>query len=140
PKTKHTGKPCLQRPWSSFSRTVGSLKRRTISNWSIPWCPAEKENMAPSPVKYAVISPVKNEARFIPQTIASMISQRLRPVIWLVVDDASTDHTARLVKDCERQHPWVRYLFHPGEANRKTGSAEIRAFDYGLRTLADLHF
>ncbi len=93
-----------------------------------------------SPVKYAVISPVKNEARFIPQTIASMTSQKTPPVVWLVVDDASTDDTAAIIKDCESRYPWVRYLFHPGDAKRKTGSAEIHAFDYGFKTLAGLEF
>ncbi len=93
-----------------------------------------------SPVKYVVISPVKNEARFLPQTIASMVSQKLPPVLWLVVDDASTDATARLIKECGLKYPWVHYLLHPGEAERKTGSAEIHAFDFGFKTLGNLDF
>jgi glycosyltransferase involved in cell wall biosynthesis len=84
---------------------------------------------------YAVISPVKNEERFICQTIASMISQRARPLMWVIVDDASVDGTARIVNECAAGYPWIRYLFHPGEAARNTGSAEIRAFDFGMKSL-----
>lgn len=90
--------------------------------------------------KYAVISPVKNEARFLPHTIASMVSQKALPIVWMVVDDASTDSTAEIIKACERQYPWVRYLLHPGEAVRKTGSAEIHAFDYGFQALNGMDF
>lgn len=90
--------------------------------------------------KYAVISPVKNEAQFLPQTIASMVSQKAKPLVWILVDDASTDSTAEIIKACESQYPWVRYLLHPGEAVRKTGSAEIHAFDFGLKALAGLDF
>jgi glycosyltransferase involved in cell wall biosynthesis len=96
--------------------------------------------MVTSIARYAVISPVKNEERFIGQTIASMISQKARPVVWIIVDDASTDGTARIVKECAGRYPWVRYLLYPGEAIRKTGSAEIHAFDYGSKTLGDIAF
>ncbi len=91
-------------------------------------------------VRYAVISPVKNEERFIGQTIASMISQNVKPALWIVVDDASTDNTARIVRECMDSHAWVRYLFYPGEAVRKTGSAEIHAFNYGFNAISKLAF
>jgi poly-beta-1,6-N-acetyl-D-glucosamine synthase len=84
---------------------------------------------------YAVVSPVKNEERFICQTIASMISQRVRPLLWIIVDDASTDGTARIVTECAGEYPWIRYLYHAGETARNTGQAEIRAFDFGFKTL-----
>jgi glycosyltransferase involved in cell wall biosynthesis len=90
--------------------------------------------------RYAVISAVKNEERFIGQTIASMISQRTRPVVWIIVDDASTDGTARIVKEYAGRYPWIRYLLYPGEAIRKTGSAEIHAFDCGFKNLDGLAF
>jgi biofilm PGA synthesis N-glycosyltransferase PgaC len=91
-------------------------------------------------VSYAVISPVKNEEHYIRETITSMISQTVRPVVWIIVDDASTDDTARIVKECESSYPWVRYLLHPGQAVRNTGSAEVHAFDYGLKTLVDTNY
>jgi len=91
-------------------------------------------------LKYVVISPVKNESNFISQTLASMASQTVPPLLWLVVDDASTDNTANLIKDYEKKYPWVKYIHHPGEIKRKTGSAEIHAFNYGLKTLQDLEF
>jgi poly-beta-1,6-N-acetyl-D-glucosamine synthase len=87
------------------------------------------------PVSYAVISPVKNEAQYISQTLESMIAQTLQPKVWIVVDDASTDSTATIVQGYAVKHSWIRYLFHPGEARRNTGSAEIHAFDYGLKAL-----
>ncbi|MBN1127957.1 MAG: glycosyltransferase family 2 protein [Chitinispirillaceae bacterium] len=94
--------------------------------------------MAARAIHYAVITPVKNEERYIAQTIASMISQRARPVAWTIVDDASTDDTARIVREYAGNNPWIRYLLYPGETTRKTGSAEILAFDYGMKSLDGL--
>jgi len=69
-----------------------------------------------------------------------MISQSIRPVAWIIVDDASTDGTARIIKECAGKYPWVWYLLYPGEAIRKTGSAEILAFEYGFKTISDQAF
>lgn len=90
--------------------------------------------------KYVVISPVKNEGRYLQRTIESMVSQTLLPILWLVVDDASTDGTGNLVKAAAARYPWIRYLLHPGETARRTGSAEIHAFDYGHRTLQGIAY
>lgn len=89
---------------------------------------------------YAVISPVKNEERYIARTIESMISQKRRPAVWIIVDDASSDGTALIVKQFVGANPWIRYLLYPGEAVRKTGSAEIHAFNYGYKSLRETAF
>ena len=96
--------------------------------------------MNSSTPRYAVITPAKNESAFIGQTIASMIAQSCRPVVWVIVDDASTDATARIVKEAAANNAWIRYLLHPGQLKRKTGSAEVHAFDFGLASIKDKIF
>ena len=43
--------------------------------------------------RLVVISPVRNEAAHIERVVRAMAFQTVRPVLWLVVDDASTDGT-----------------------------------------------
>ena len=47
--------------------------------------------------KYVVISPVRDEAEFLPRVIRSMESQTIRPAEWVVVDDGSTDDTLAIL-------------------------------------------
>ena len=42
---------------------------------------------------YIIISPVRNEERFIKSTIDSVLNQSLKPAEWIIVNDGSTDNT-----------------------------------------------
>jgi len=37
---------------------------------------------------YAIISPCRNEARYMRETLESVIRQTVRPHTWIIVDDA----------------------------------------------------
>jgi biofilm PGA synthesis N-glycosyltransferase PgaC len=60
-----------------------------------------------SNMRYAVISPVRNEAQFIGQTIQAMINQTIKPSEWIIVNDGSTDETAEIVSRYAELHPWL---------------------------------
>jgi glycosyltransferase involved in cell wall biosynthesis len=63
--------------------------------------------MAENTIRYADITPTKNEERSIAQG---------RPIAWVLVDDASTDGISHIVKDYATRCPWIYYLLYPGEA------------------------
>ncbi|HRG52810.1 MAG TPA: glycosyltransferase family A protein, partial [Bacteroidia bacterium] len=44
-------------------------------------------------MKYYVITPAKDEEKFIKFTLDSMVNQLLKPAKWIIVDDGSTDNT-----------------------------------------------
>ena len=47
-------------------------------------------------MRYVLITPAKNEKRFIAKTLDSMVGQTLLPERWVIVDDGSTDNTAEI--------------------------------------------
>ncbi|MFG6555023.1 glycosyltransferase family 2 protein, partial [Sulfitobacter sp. 1A16808] len=47
--------------------------------------------------RYVLISPCRNEAKFIERTLDSVIAQSERPAQWIIVDDGSTDGTADIL-------------------------------------------
>lgn len=84
---------------------------------------------------YIVISPVRNEAAYLPLTIQSMVRQSIRPLLWLIVNDGSTDETARIAEDAARSHPWIRVVNLPDRGYRKAGGGVVDAFYAGYKLI-----
>lgn len=90
--------------------------------------------------RYAIVSPVRNEAALIERTLESVTSQTEPPVAWIVVDDGSTDATPSLVGDYVWRYPYVRLLRLGGSnagdsPDRLLWAAEAIAFNRGLAEL-----
>lgn len=50
-----------------------------------------------SGLKFSLVTPVRNQAAFVRQTIESVLNQRLSPLEYIVMDGASTDGTAEII-------------------------------------------
>jgi len=48
---------------------------------------------------YVIISPCRNEAKFMLNTLDSVVKQTILPLLWVIVDDGSTDATADILAD-----------------------------------------
>ncbi|NLX05649.1 MAG: glycosyltransferase family 2 protein [Phycisphaerae bacterium] len=79
-----------------------------------------------------VISPVRDEAAFLAQTIESVAAQTVRPDLWIIVDDGSKDGSHRIVEQAMREHPWIRLVRRPDRGERRVGGGVIEAFNEGL--------
>ena len=55
-------------------------------------------------MKYVIITPAYNEQKYIAMTIDSVIAQTVKPVLWVIVDDGSTDRTAKIVRSYTQQY------------------------------------
>lgn len=79
-----------------------------------------------------IISPVKDEAEYLQRTIDSMVAQTLRPALWVIVDDGSTDDTGAIADRAAEIHPWIRVLHRPPRTARSVGPGVVAAFYAGL--------
>lgn len=86
-------------------------------------------------VPIAIISPVRDEARFVRKTLDSMLAQTVRPLEWLFVDDGSTDSTRAIIESYADCHPWIRVISRQNRGFRQLGSGVIAAFDFGRSQL-----
>jgi len=59
---------------------------------------------------YIVVTPCKNEERNIPNLIESMAAQTIKPVLWVIVDDGSTDRTPEIIKEAVKKHKWIKNI------------------------------
>jgi len=88
---------------------------------------------------YVLITPARNEEKFIEKTIQSMIAQTALPVQWVIVNDGSTDATAAAVRQYLPRHPWMKLVELPVHRDRSF-AGKVHAFNAGLGTVKHLEY
>lgn len=59
---------------------------------------------------YVLLTAAYNEEDYIEETIRSVISQLVRPSLWVIVSDGSTDRTDEIVQQYEMTHSFIRLV------------------------------
>jgi poly-beta-1,6-N-acetyl-D-glucosamine synthase len=97
--------------------------------------------MASTPAyNYVIVSPVKDEERFLERTINTVLRQTIRPVRWVIVDDGSCDKTPQILRRYAEEHDWIRALRIERPGERQLGITEIKAFAAGYKLIEDTAF
>ncbi|CAM5778770.1 glycosyltransferase family A protein [Castellaniella caeni] len=82
-------------------------------------------------VPLVIISPVRDESRYLRRTLDSVVAQTARPVEWIMVDDGSSDDTPEIIQEYASRHPFIRLVSRDNRGFRKLGGGVIAAFNYG---------
>jgi poly-beta-1,6-N-acetyl-D-glucosamine synthase len=90
-------------------------------------------------MKYALITPARNEAEFIEQTIQSVVAQTVRPVKWVIVSDGSTDGTDEIVTKYAAENPWIELVRTP-ERRERHFAGKVQAFNAGYARLKNVEY
>ena len=91
------------------------------------------------PLRYVLITPARNEAAFIEETIRSVIAQTVRPLKWVIVSDGSTDGTDEIVQNHAAQHDWIELVRMP-ERKERDFAGKVYAFNAGYARLHGLQY
>lgn len=91
---------------------------------------------------YGAITPARDEEKFLPGLIESMVSQTIGPLRWIVIDDGSTDSTPALLDEAARRHEWisVHHVRRAGEREPGGESALQRFLAPALWSDCDIVF
>lgn len=88
---------------------------------------------------YVLITPARNEAQFIEETIKSVVSQTVRPVKWVIVSDGSTDGTDDIAARYVAEHPWIELVRAP-ERRERHFAGKVGAFNLGYARVKDVNY
>jgi len=90
-------------------------------------------------VKYVLITPARNEERFIAKTLDSVVAQTLLPARWIIVNDGSTDRTAEIVESYAKRYPWIE-LIHRSQRPDRNFAGKADAFNAGFERVRSVPF
>ena len=87
-------------------------------------------------MNYVIITPAKNEEKYIRFTLESVCKQTVLPIEWIIVDDGSTDNTSKIVKEFNSKNEWIKLIKINNSAESRSGGAKVvRAFNEGLKAI-----
>ena len=85
--------------------------------------------------RYVLISPCRNESRYMRQTLDSVLGQSVRPTRWIIVDDGSTDDSPRILAEYAANHDWIEVVRRDDRGHRAVGRGVIDAFYAGYAVI-----
>lgn len=91
------------------------------------------------PLSYVLISPARNESKYIEKTLESMVKQTTPPLKWVIVNDGSTDATSSIVQRYLPGNPWIQLIDRPVRKERNF-AAKVHAFNVGLEAVQGLEY
>jgi poly-beta-1,6-N-acetyl-D-glucosamine synthase len=87
--------------------------------------------------KYVLITPARNEAKFIETTLKSVVAQTVPPVKWVIVSDGSTDGTDEIVSSYAAKYAWIELLRMP-ERRERHFAGKVLAFNAGYARMKNV--
>ena len=85
-------------------------------------------------MSYALVTPARNEEKFIESTIQSVIAQTVLPSKWVIVNDGSTDSTPEIITRYLDRYRWIELVNLPRHRDRGF-AAKVNAFNAGFERL-----
>jgi glycosyltransferase involved in cell wall biosynthesis len=86
--------------------------------------------------RYVLVTPCRNEAAFARRTLESVVAQTVRPALWVIVDDGSSDATPAILAEYAERYDFIRVVRRQDRGKRSVGPGVIEAFYSGLETVA----
>ena len=87
-------------------------------------------------INYVIVTPVKDEEKYISFVLDSVISQTIKPAQWIIVDDGSIDKTRDIIAGYTATHEWISCIETGNTGERKPGNRHLIAFYEGYKYLS----
>ena len=90
--------------------------------------------------QYVIVTPAYNEARYIENTVASVIQQTIRPALWVIVDDDSTDGTSAIIDSYVRTWGFIRRVHRQRDPREAYFASNVSAIAEGVLQAKNLPY
>jgi len=89
-------------------------------------------------MNYIIITPAKDEERYIEYTLSSVCRQTLKPRQWVIVNDGSNDKTVDIVVSYMKKYQWIKLINNNSRNEKRAeGGKIVRAFYKGYSSIED---
>lgn len=95
-----------------------------------------EQTMLTNTFSYIIITPVRNEEKYVEKTLRAVTAQTVTPLQWIVVDDGSTDRTGKIIDQWAGRYDWITPLHLPDRGYTAVGRGIIDAFYAGYGRIA----
>ena len=89
---------------------------------------------------YCLISPCRDEEDYMRRTLDAVINQTVRPDLWVIVDDGSTDSTPQILAEYAQKVDFIQIVRREDRGERKVGPGVIDAFYGGYNSIDPKQF
>jgi poly-beta-1,6-N-acetyl-D-glucosamine synthase len=96
---------------------------------------ADNAQTGDPPPTLLVISPCRDEGAYLRVAIESVLEQSVRPTLWVLVDDGSTDETPAILEEYAARHSFMRVVRRSDRGERSVGPGVVEAFYAGLASV-----
>lgn len=86
---------------------------------------------------YILISAAKNEQDYIGKTIESVIRQNIKPILWCIVSDGSTDKTDEIIQEYSKTNLFIKYIRNDKTDDRNFAS-KVYALNIALKYISEI--
>ena len=69
------------------------------------------------------------------RTLNSVLGQTVKPALWIIVDDGSTDNTPNILAEYAAKHEFIEIVTRQDRGHRSVGPGVIDAFYAGYATI-----
>jgi len=90
--------------------------------------------------RYALVTPVRDEGKYIGAMIESMLKQSVLPKKWIIVDDGSTDKTSEIVDSYAQGNSFLELVRLPAREHRAPGGESAITHAWNLVNLPEYDF
>jgi len=92
-------------------------------------------NGPPPGRRYVLITPCRDEGAFARRTLDSVTAQSVRPALWVIVDDGSSDATPAILAEYAARFDFIRIVRREDRGRRSVGPGVVDAFYAGVETV-----
>jgi glycosyltransferase involved in cell wall biosynthesis len=96
---------------------------------------SKNSNSTQSKGRLLAISPCRNEAKYLYESIPSVLEQTLLPAKWVIVDDGSSDKTPAILEEFKAQNPLISVIHKSDRGARHVGGGVVETFCLGLNSV-----
>ena len=86
-------------------------------------------------LNYILVTPAKNEEKELPKLVQSIARQTVKPMVWVIVDDGSTDDTPNIIREAQEKYDWIKSVRldeHPRDLGKRYAYVCNTGFDFAI--------